>query len=152
MAAAEDYGLARRMWHRLEPIHAVFWCAPEAFEEAAALGYDVTSRWPSYFAWRSAPLGAAGPKLVTSALYSFSPAIVAEHVPSAWVVASPQQVLAARERAVDRVYLALFGDLIGSPGLAEAAGSRSQTLAAGVLRAGDTSRPTTRTGAQGPGL
>jgi len=140
------------MWHRLEPIHAVFWCAPEAFEEAAALGYDVTSRWPSYFAWRSAPLGAAGPKLVTSALYSFSPAIVAEHVPSAWAVASPQQVLAARERAVDRVYLALFGDLIGSPGLAEAAGSRSQTLAAGVLRAGDTSRPTTRTGAQGPGL
>ncbi len=30
--------------------------------------------------------------------------------------------------------------------------SRSRTLAAGVLGAGDTSRPTTRTGAQGPGL
>ncbi len=133
MAAAEDYGLARRMWHRLEPIHAVFWYAPEAFGEAAALGYDVTSRWPSYFAWRSAPLGAAGPKLVTSALYSFSPAIVAEHVPSAWAVASPQQVLAARERAADRVYLALFGDLIGSPGLAEAAGlAREAALAAGT--------------------
>ena len=56
----EDYGLARRMWHQLEPIHAVFWYAPEVFEEAAGLGYDVATRWPSYFAWRLAPLGAAG--------------------------------------------------------------------------------------------
>ncbi|HLK74971.1 MAG TPA: hypothetical protein VKU77_15135 [Streptosporangiaceae bacterium] len=23
----EDYGLARRMWHQLEPVHAVFWYA-----------------------------------------------------------------------------------------------------------------------------
>ena len=38
---AEDYGLARRMWHQLEPVHAVFWYAPEVFEEAARLGYDV---------------------------------------------------------------------------------------------------------------
>ena len=29
--AAEDYGLARRMWHQLEPVHAVFWYAPEVF-------------------------------------------------------------------------------------------------------------------------
>ena len=27
--AAEDHGLARRMWHQLEPVHAVFWYAPE---------------------------------------------------------------------------------------------------------------------------
>jgi hypothetical protein len=39
---AEDYGLARRMWHQLEPVHAVFWYAPEVFAEAAALG--MTSR------------------------------------------------------------------------------------------------------------
>jgi hypothetical protein len=25
------YGLVRRMWHQLEPIHAVLWYAPEAF-------------------------------------------------------------------------------------------------------------------------
>src|SRR5947207_9112314 len=132
VAAEEDYGLARRMWHQLEPIHAVFWYAPQAREEAAALGYDVTARWPSYFAWRAAPLGAAGPKMVTSAFYSFSPAMVAEHVPSAWAVASPQQVLAARERAAGQVYRALFGDRIGSPGLAEAAGlAREAALAAG---------------------
>jgi hypothetical protein len=55
-----DYGLARRMWHQLEPVHAVFWYAPEVSEEAAGLGYDVATRWPSYFASRLAPLGPAG--------------------------------------------------------------------------------------------
>jgi hypothetical protein len=25
------------------------------------LGYDTRTRWPSYFAWRLAPLGAVGP-------------------------------------------------------------------------------------------
>jgi hypothetical protein len=130
---AQQYELPRQMWHQLEPVHALFWYAPEMFEEAAGLGFGVTTRWPSYFAWRCAPLGAAGPNLVTSACYSFSPAMVAEHVPAAWAVASPQQVLAARERAVDRMYRGLPGDLAGSPELAEAAGlAREAALAAGT--------------------
>jgi hypothetical protein len=111
----------------------VFWYAPEVFEEAAALGYEVKTRWPSYFAWRLAPLGAVGPRLAASACYSFSPAMVAAHVPAAWAVASPPRILAARERAVDRMYRALPGDLIGSPGLAEAADlAREAALAAGT--------------------
>ena len=109
------------MWHLLEPIHAVFWYAPQVFEDAARLGYNIAARWPSYFAWRLAPLGAAGPRLAASACYSFSPDMVATYVPAAWAVASPQQVLAARARAVDRMYRALLGDMIGSPGLPEAA-------------------------------
>jgi hypothetical protein len=116
-----DNGLARRIWHLLEPVHAVFWYAAVVFEQAAALGYDVSVRWPSYFAWRSAPLGAAGPRLVTSAFYSFSPRMVAEYVPAAWAVAAPGQVLAARMTAVDRLYRTLLGDVVGSPELAEAA-------------------------------
>jgi hypothetical protein len=117
----EDYGLARRMWHQLEPVHAVFWYAPVVLTEAAGLGYDVATRWPSYFAWRLAPLGAVGPLSAASACYSFSPEMVAAHVPAAWAVAAPSRILVARERAVDRMYRELFGDLIGSPGLAEAA-------------------------------
>ncbi len=92
---AQDYGLARRMWHQLEPVHAVFWYAPQVFGEAAALGYEVKTRWPSYFAWRLAPLGAVGPLLAASACYSFSPAMVTAHVPAAWAVAPPPQILAA---------------------------------------------------------
>lgn len=133
MTTTGDHGLARRMWHQLEPIHAVFWYAPEVFAEAAALGYDVATRWPSYFAWRLAPLGAAGPRLASSACYSFSPDMVAEHVPAVWAMASPQRILAARERAADRMYRALLGDRIGSPGLAEAADlAREAALAAGT--------------------
>jgi len=121
------------MWHLLEPVHAVFWYAPEVFGEAAGLGYDVSERWPSYFAWRAAPLGPAGPNLAASAFYSFSPAKVARYVPAAWAVASPERVLAARVRAVDRMYRALLGDLIGSSGLAEAAAlAREAALAAGT--------------------
>jgi hypothetical protein len=129
----QDCGLARRMWHQLEPIHAVFWYASEVFEQAAALGFEVATRWPSYFAWRLAPLGAVGPRLAASACYSFSPSMVAEHVPAAWEIASPPQILAARERAVDLMYRALLGDQISSPGLAEAAQlARDAALAAGT--------------------
>src|ERR1700736_4560053 len=133
MTTTQDYGLARRMWHQLEPVHAVFWYAPEVSGQAAALGYEVATRWPSYFAWRLAPLGAAGPRLAASACYSFSPDMVGEHVAAGWAGGSAARVLAARERAVDRMYRALLGDLIGSPGLAEAAElARDAALAAGT--------------------
>ncbi|NDU75562.1 hypothetical protein GWI34_23490 [Actinomadura sp. DSM 109109] len=118
---AEDPGFARQMWHQLEPLHALFWYSPEVFAEARALGYDVETRWPSYFAWRAAPLGAASAEAVSAAFYSFSPRAVAEHVPAAWAVAPPARVLEARMRAVDRMYRTLLGDGIGDPDVAEAA-------------------------------
>ncbi|GII60239.1 hypothetical protein Skr01_03240 [Sphaerisporangium krabiense] len=118
----QDPGLARRMWHQIEPVHAPFWYSPEVFAEAAALGFDVESRWPSYFAWRSAPLGAPGAELVASTFYSFSPRMVGEHVPASWTVAPPARILEARPRAVDRMYRALLGEEgLRDPGIAEAA-------------------------------
>ncbi len=38
---SEEIGLGRvrQLWHLQEPLHAVFYYAPEAFDEAAALGY-----------------------------------------------------------------------------------------------------------------
>ena len=96
------------MWHQIEPVHAALYFSPQAFDEAAALGYDTTSRWPSYFAWRTAPLGAAGPALVAATYYSFSPAMIAAHVPGIWATATPQQVLDARLRAVDRTLSTLL--------------------------------------------
>lgn len=111
------------MWHQLEPVNAVFWYAPEVFEEAAALGFDTATRWPSYFAWRSAPLGAPGRDLVAAVCYSFSPRFVARYIPAAWNIAGSVEVLRARTRAVDRMYRALLGDdRIAGSELAEAAG------------------------------
>lgn len=116
-----ELGRVRQLWHLLEPLHAVLYYAPEVFEEAAALGYDTGERWPSYFPLRAAPLGPAGGERVASAFYSFNPRMVAEHMGSAWSTASPDAVLKARLRGMDRAYRAIFGDRVDSPELAEAA-------------------------------
>ncbi|MFG1668646.1 hypothetical protein [Streptomyces sp. Y7] len=114
-----DPGRVRQLWHLLEPLHAVLYYAPEVFEEAAELGYATEERWPSYFPYRAAPLGAVDAERVASAFYSFSPGMVAEHIDPAWKVASPEAVLRARVRGIDRAYRAMFGDRVDSPELAE---------------------------------
>lgn len=111
----------RQMWHLLEPLHAVLYYAPGAFEEAAVLGYDTEERWSSYFAWRAAPLGAVGAAEVVRTFHSFAPAMVDGYVPGIWATAAPDAVLAARLRAVDRAYRALFGGRVEGPQFAEAA-------------------------------
>ncbi|MFI2783337.1 SCO6745 family protein [Streptomyces sp. ALB3] len=118
---SDERGGVRQMWHLLEPLHAVIYYAPEAFEEAAALGYATDERWPSYFAWRAAPLGAVDADRVTGVFHSFSPRMTGAYVPAVWSVASPEAVLASRAKAVDRAYRALFGDRVHGPGFAEAA-------------------------------
>ncbi|GAA3180611.1 hypothetical protein [Streptomyces ramulosus] len=117
-----DYlSVARRMWRQLEPLHATAYSAPEAQRVAAGLGYDTTSWRPGYFAWRTAPLGAAGPELVTATYCTFAPRLVAQHVPRIWATARPGAVLDARLRAVDRALSRLLGDLLAGPEVAEAA-------------------------------
>lgn len=130
---SDELGRVRQLWHLLEPVHAVLYYAPEAYEEAAALGYAVDERWPSYFAWRAAPLGAAGADRVGETFYSFSPRMVGAYVPGIWSAASPDAVLAARGRAVDRAYRALLGEAVASPDTAEAA-----ALLRRVVEAADT--------------
>lgn len=117
---SDELGRARQMWHLLEPLHAVLYYAPEAFEEAAALGYRTDERWPSYFAWRAAPLGDADAARVAGTFYSFSSAMVDEYVPAVWSVAPSAAVLAARTRAVDRMYRTLLGEACDAPDTAEA--------------------------------
>ncbi|MFD4234023.1 hypothetical protein [Streptomyces sp. NPDC058542] len=122
----------RQMWHLLEPLHAVLYYAPEAFEEAAALGYDTEERWASYFAWRAAPLGAVGAAEAVRTFHSFAPAMVERYVPGVWATAAPEAVLATRLRAVDRSYRALLGDRVEGPEFAEAAAlARRAAQAAG---------------------
>jgi hypothetical protein len=120
-AGAVELSQVRRLWHLLEPLHAVLYYAPQVFEEAAALGYGTQERWPSYFPLRAAPLGPVGAERVASAFYSFSPRMVAEHIGSAWATAEPGAVLAARQRGIDRAYRAILGDRVDGPELAEAA-------------------------------
>ncbi|MCX4762681.1 hypothetical protein OG562_17190 [Streptomyces sp. NBC_01275] len=124
---------ARRLWHLLEPLHAVLYYAPEVFEEAGALGYSAEDRWASYFPFRAAPLGPVGSQAVASAFYGFRPAMVARYFDDAWKATGPEVALAARLRGIDRAYRTLFGDLIDRPELAEAA-----ALARSAAEAADT--------------
>ncbi|MFD3513519.1 hypothetical protein [Streptomyces sp. NPDC058657] len=111
----------RQLWQLLEPVHATLYYAPEAAEEAAALGYSTEERWPSYFAYRAAPLGPVGHQLVNSLFHSFEPRMVERFAGPAWRTAAPERVLTARSTAMDRALRRMLGDRIASPELDEAA-------------------------------
>jgi hypothetical protein len=87
--------LARRLFDRLEPVHAVTYFAPEARAALDNLGYR--GFWMGYFAARSAPLGQVAPEVVTALFYNFAPWRVAKALPAAWEIAGPRLALRARE-------------------------------------------------------
>jgi len=129
-----DAALARRMWRVLEPIHAVTYFATETRQATDALG--LRGGWMSYFACRSAPLGAASPELVTAVFYNFHPAMVARAIPDAWSYASPEAVLDARLSAVDTALRRMLGAAVEGDDMAEAAelARRAAELASTVGR------------------
>jgi hypothetical protein len=94
--------LARALHGLIEPLHAIGYFAPESTEEYEALGLEPVAQ--GYVAGRAAALGPIGPEVARSVFYNFSPDLIALGVPGAWEIASPQQVLDARARAVERFY------------------------------------------------
>ena len=107
---------ARTLWTLFEPIHAVTYFAPEAlsaFGQAGLRGF-----WRGYFAGRGAPLGAAGPAVVTASFFNFAPAFVARAIPGVWELVTPEQALAVR---LDGAAGALRGLLAGRESEAAAA-------------------------------
>lgn len=106
-----ELGMVRQMWKLLEPVHAILYYAPEVSARVEKLGFDIETRWPSYFPLRAAPLGAAGPELVSATFYSFNPAMVRDHIPAAWQLASPADLLAARAEGVGEALRKLTGDV-----------------------------------------
>ncbi len=94
VAALDDPGLARVMWTRFEPVHAVTYFHPRArasYEAAGLRGY-----WRGYFAGRAAPLGPVDAPAVIAAFFSFAPPMVARALPSVWRLATPEEALRAR--------------------------------------------------------
>jgi hypothetical protein len=80
-------------------VHRFVYFVPEAAEEYAALG--VPGRG-SYFASRSAPMGAVTDQTVIATFYNFSPRAIVEAMPGVWDAASPDQWQAARFRVAGR--------------------------------------------------
>jgi hypothetical protein len=100
---------ARRLWHLVEPVHAVTYFAPEAIGAFRSVGYR--GFWMGYFAGRAAPLGPVGPELVHALFYNFSFDRVAKALPDAWTFASPQVALAARQRGAEAALRRQLGPL-----------------------------------------
>ncbi|MEK6438556.1 hypothetical protein WBK50_05880 [Pseudonocardia sp. T1-2H] len=94
--------------------------APETEKHLTAAGLEPGRM--SYFAGRAAPMGAVSGSVVAATFFNFSPALVARHIPKAWSLASPADVVAARFEAVDGALRRLLGDdVVASPVVAEAA-------------------------------
>lgn len=113
-------GDAARNHRALDSLHSTIYFAPEAGEEFTAAGLD-RARY-HYFAGRAAPMGLVTAGVVTATFYNFSPAAVARAIPRAWELATPESLVAARLRAVDRSWRRLLGDdVVAGPEVAEAA-------------------------------
>ena len=83
--------LARRLWHVIEPIHAVAYFDPGPTDALKLIG--LRGYWMCYFAGRFAPLGTIGASPAAAMAYGFAPAMVTRALPDAWRFAAPDQVL-----------------------------------------------------------
>jgi hypothetical protein len=100
---------ARSMWTLFEPIHAVTYFSPEArsaFERAGLRGF-----WRGYFAGRAAPVGPAGPAVVTASFFNFAPAFVARAIPGVWELISPDEALRVRAAGAAEALRGVFAGL-----------------------------------------
>ncbi|MET9857069.1 hypothetical protein ABZY57_29570 [Streptomyces sp. NPDC006450] len=113
---------ARSCWHgAINPLHSTVYFSPDLGKEFAALG--ITDRNAVNLASRSAAMGAVGAGTVTATFYNYRHDLVARHLPAVWDTATPEQVTAARLRAVDTTLRRLLGEeTIASPEIGEAAG------------------------------
>jgi len=110
----------RRCHNALNSLHATLYFSPDLATELGALG--VTHPRAVNFAVRAAAMGAVGPGTVAATFYNYKYDLVARHVPAVWSLASPEQVLAARARAVDTTLRRLLGEkALASEEMAEAA-------------------------------
>jgi hypothetical protein len=100
-----DIGRAHRA---IEPIHSLIYFAADADERLVACGLRPGRM--TYFASRSAPMGAVTAGVVTATFYNFNPELVGRFFPRAWTLATPEAVVAARFEAADLALRRLLGD------------------------------------------
>ena len=88
---------ARRLWLRIEAVHAVTYFSAESRTAAKAAG--LRGFWMGYFGFRAAPLGPVGAAVVEAVFAGFAPAMVRRSVPDAWSFADPAVLVMVRSAA-----------------------------------------------------
>ncbi|MDP9430058.1 MAG: hypothetical protein M3Q47_14840 [Actinomycetota bacterium] len=116
---APDVARAHRA---VEPLHNHVYFSPEQDEYLTGVGLRPGRM--CYFAGRASAMGAVGPGTVVTTFANFAPALVARHVPRAWTLATPEQVLAARLDGARASLTRLLGgtEAAAAPEVAELAG------------------------------
>lgn len=102
--------------------------APEADEAFAEIGLRPGRM--NYFASRAAPMGAVGPGVVVATFYNFSPELVARHIPRAWSLATPADIIQARFRLAANVLRRLLGEETAASSEVEEAAALARRAAA----------------------
>src|SRR3954465_10787170 len=95
-----DSTTSRRMHRAIAPVHAMIYFAPEAFEEYEALG--LSGQAELYFPSRAAAFGVVPWPGGQATFFGFSPLAVQFGIAEAWTKTTPEAVIAARLRGVDR--------------------------------------------------
>src|SRR5438309_5496365 len=104
---AVDPRQVARAHRAVEPLHNHVYFVPETEQHLTGIGLRPGRM--CYFAGRAAPMGRVGPGVVTATFYNFSPSLVARHIPRAWTLADPEQVVAARFDAARASLTRLLG-------------------------------------------
>lgn len=113
----------------LDPLHLVSYFAPEVEQRLTGIGLNPGPM--CYFSGRAAAFGPIGPGVVAATFYNFNPALIAKHIPQAWALASPADIVAARLAGVDAAWRRLFGDeVVSDAEVAEAADLAREAAAA----------------------
>jgi hypothetical protein len=115
-----DHRASRPMWEAVERFHALTYVAPEVRDEGTAAG--LKGFWMNYFATRVAPVGAVVPAVVQATFFYYAPLRVNRAIPDAWRFASPEAIIAARYRGMDRALRRVYPDRVASADVEEAVG------------------------------
>jgi len=111
--------LSARAHRATESLHSLVYFAPEAQAQYVDIGLRPGSM--PYFASRSAAMGAVTAGVTAATFYNFNPVMVAKHIPRAWTLAAPADVLAARLHVADLALRRLLGEGLGSAEVGELA-------------------------------
>lgn len=87
-------------WRALDTIHCVVYNRHNHEQDYEQLGLD--DPWQTYLASRAAALGPVSAEVATALFYGFAPDRLSQHLPGAWDVASPSEILQARSAIAAR--------------------------------------------------
>jgi hypothetical protein len=115
---ARPFALSRKMYEAVEGVHVAVYVGGEVRQEYALLG--LPPGYAGYAAARCAPLGQVVPEVAVATFYVFAPGLLQKCLPSAWDIATPEQVLLARQRGLDKGLRRMLGGSVDSHELQEA--------------------------------